>query len=124
MEFDPSTFLLQHRSQRYQQVNMKNLWKERKNVSYPPLGHAHMTVRPVVVHWRLALSVQLVLHWDGFELLRHPPLAHHIPSLRIFDHPINLHLKLLLLGQIDVMRLIWLYWPLQHLRVVQQLLSK
>jgi hypothetical protein len=111
----PSTFPLQHRIQRYKQVNTKNLRKERRIVSYPPLGLADMTVRPVVVHQRLALSVLLVPHWDGFELLGCPPLTYRVTSLKIFNQPINLPLKLLLLGQVDVMRLMWLYHPLQHL---------
>jgi hypothetical protein len=38
-----------------------------------------------------------------------------IPSLQIFDQPINLCLKLLLLGQVDIVRLIWFYRPLQHM---------
>jgi hypothetical protein len=42
-----------------------------------------------------------------------------IPGLRIFDEPINLPLKLLLLGQVDVVRLAGLYRLLHHLRVVQ-----
>jgi hypothetical protein len=40
---------------------MKNLQKERKIVSYPPLGLVDVTVRPVVVHQLIALSVQPVL---------------------------------------------------------------
>jgi hypothetical protein len=56
------------------------------------------------------------------ELLGRPPLAHRIPSLQIFDQLINLPLKLLLHGQVDVMCLIWLYQLLQHLHVVQLML--
>jgi hypothetical protein len=62
MGFDPSTFLLQHRIQRYKQVNTKNLRKERKSVSYQPLGLVDMTVHPVLVHRQLALSVLPVPH--------------------------------------------------------------
>jgi hypothetical protein len=122
--FDPSTFLLQHKIQCYKQVNTKNLWKERKSVSYQPQGwlYRFCYVGSVVVYWWLALSVLSVSHWDGFELLGRPPLANRVPSLRIFDHPINLSLKLLLLGQVDVVSLMWLYQPLQHLWVVQQIL--
>jgi hypothetical protein len=36
---------------------MKNLRKERKSVSYQPLGLADMTVRLIVVHQRFALLV-------------------------------------------------------------------
>jgi hypothetical protein len=115
MGFDPSTFVLQHRIQRYKQVNMKNLRKERKSVSYQPLGLADMTVHPVVVHQWLALSVLSVPLGDGSELRERPPLAHRVPSLRIFDQPINLPLKLLLLGQVDVVCLMWFYRLLQHL---------
>jgi hypothetical protein len=61
MGFDPGTLLLQHRIQYYKQVNMKNLGEERKIVSYPPLGLAYVTIRPVVVHLWLALLVQSVL---------------------------------------------------------------
>jgi hypothetical protein len=122
MGFDRSTFLLQYRIQCYKQVNTKNLKKERKSVSYLPLDLADVTVHPVVVHWRLALSLLSVLQWDGFELLGRPPLAHHVPSLWIFEQPINLPLKLLPLGQVDVVHLIWLYRLLQHLWVVQQML--
>jgi hypothetical protein len=50
MGLDPTTFLLQHRIQRYKQVNMKNLQKQRKSVSYQPLGLVDVTVHPVVVH--------------------------------------------------------------------------
>jgi hypothetical protein len=122
---------------------MKNLRKERKSVSYQPLGLEDVTsslahhvlslqkkYKPMTcsigstcstLRW-LALSVLPVPHWDGFELHGRPPLAHHVPSLWIFDQPINLPLKLLLLGQVDVLRLIWLYRSLQHLRVVQQML--
>jgi hypothetical protein len=50
MDIDPTTFLLQHRIQRYKQVNMKNLRKERKIISYQPMGLADVTVRPIVVH--------------------------------------------------------------------------
>jgi hypothetical protein len=101
---------------------MKNLRKERKSVSYQPLGFADLTARPVVVHWWLALSILSVPQWDGFELLRRPPLTHRVPNLQIFDQPINFPLKLLLLGQVDVMCMIWLYQSLQHLWVVQQML--
>jgi hypothetical protein len=48
MGFDPSTFFLQHRIQRYKQVNTKNLREERKILSYPSLGLADVTIRPVV----------------------------------------------------------------------------
>jgi hypothetical protein len=50
-------FLLQHRSQRYKQVNKKNLREERKIISYPSLGLADVTICPVVVHRLLDLSV-------------------------------------------------------------------
>jgi hypothetical protein len=36
---------------------MKNIWNEKKNVSYQPLGLADMTVHHIVVHHWLALSV-------------------------------------------------------------------
>jgi hypothetical protein len=58
----PNTFLLQHRIQRHKQVNMKNLWKERNIVSYQPLGLMDVTIRPMVLHRRLSLSVLLVSH--------------------------------------------------------------
>jgi hypothetical protein len=45
-----------------------------------------VTARPIVVH-------------------RRPPLAHHVLGLQIFDEPIDLPLKLLLLVQVDVVRL-------------------
>jgi hypothetical protein len=61
IEFDPTTFLLQHIIQCYKQVNTKHLRKERKNVSYQSLGLAGVTIHPIVVHCRLALSVVLVL---------------------------------------------------------------
>jgi hypothetical protein len=54
---DPTTFLLQHRIQRYKQVNMENLGIERKSILYQPLGLADVTVHPIVVHQCLALSV-------------------------------------------------------------------
>jgi hypothetical protein len=57
----PQYFLLQHRIQCYKQINMKNLLEERKIVSYLPLGLVDMTVCPVVVHRRLALSVLPIL---------------------------------------------------------------
>jgi hypothetical protein len=118
MEFDPSTFLLQQRIQCYKQVNVKNIWEERKIISYPPLGLADVIVHPVVVHRQLALSVQPVLHWDGSELWWRPLLGHHVPSLEIFDYPINLPLKLLLLGHVDVLCLMWLDRLRHHLQVV------
>jgi hypothetical protein len=85
MGFDPSTFLLQHRIQCYKQVNMKNLREERKIVSYLPLCLADVTVRPIMVHRQLALSVLSVLLWDGSELCGRSLLAHRVPGLRIFD---------------------------------------
>jgi hypothetical protein len=77
---------------------MKNLWKERKSISYQSLGLAGMTIRPVVVHRCLAPSVVPVPLRGGSELRGRQPLAHHIPGLQIFDEPIELPLKLLLLG--------------------------
>jgi hypothetical protein len=77
---------------------MKHLRKERKNVSYQSLGLAGMTIHPIVVHCRLVLLVVLVLLRDGFELCGRPPLTHRVLGLRIFDEPIDLPLKLLLLG--------------------------
>jgi hypothetical protein len=59
---------------------------------------------------------------DGSELWGRPPLAHRIPSLWIFDQPSNLPLKVLLLGQVDVLHLMCLFRLLHHLGVVQQLL--
>jgi hypothetical protein len=112
---DPSTFLPQHRIQHYKLVNTKNLWKERKNISYQPLGLADVTAHAIVVHRCLALLVVLVPLQEGSELRKHPPLTHHVPGLRIFDEPIDLPLKLLLLGQVDVVHLAGLYWLLQHL---------
>jgi hypothetical protein len=81
-----------------------------------------VTIHPIVVHQLLALSIQSVLLYDGSELRGRPPLAHRIPSLRMFDQPSNLPMKVLLLGQVDVLRLMWLYRLLHHLRVVQRLL--
>jgi hypothetical protein len=98
---------------------MKNLWKERKSLSYQSLNLADVNVCPVVVHRRLAPSVVPVPLYEGYELRGHPPLAHCVLGLRIFDEPIDLPLKLVLLGQVDVMRLTRLYRLLQHLRVVQ-----
>jgi hypothetical protein len=43
--------------QHYTQVNMKNLRKERKSLSYQSLNLADVNVCPVVVHRRLAPSV-------------------------------------------------------------------
>jgi hypothetical protein len=101
---------------------MKNLWKERKSESYQPLGIADMTIRPVVVHHCLALSIVPILLWDGSELRGCPPLAHRIPGLRIFDEPIDFSLKMLLLGQVNLVRLAGLYRLLQHMWIVQQML--
>jgi hypothetical protein len=45
MGFGASTFLLQHRIQRYRQVNTKNLQKERKECIVPPAswsGRCHV----------------------------------------------------------------------------------
>jgi hypothetical protein len=122
MGFDPSTFLLLHIIQCYKQVNTKNIREERKIVSYPPLGPVDVTVCPIVVHRHHALLFQPVLLWYGSKLHGHPPLAHRIPSLWIFDYPINLPLKLLLLSQVDVLCLAWLYQLLHHLQGVQQML--
>jgi hypothetical protein len=119
MGIDPSTFLLQHRIQHYKQVNMKNLWKERKSISYLPLGLAYMTVHPVVVHQCLSLLVVLVSLQEGSELRRWPPLAHRVPGFWIFDEPNDVSLKFLLLGQVDVVRLAGLYRLLWHLWIVQ-----
>jgi hypothetical protein len=57
MGFNPSTFHLHHRIQHYKQVNTKNLRKEKKSVSYQPLGLADVTICPIVVHRWLDLSV-------------------------------------------------------------------
>jgi hypothetical protein len=93
---------------------MKNLWNERKSISYQLLGLMDVTVHPIVVHRRLAPSVVPVLLQEGSELHGCPPLAHRIPSLWIFDESVDLPLKLLLLGQGDVMRLAGLYRLLLH----------
>jgi hypothetical protein len=50
MGLDPNTFLVEHRIQHYKQVNTKNIQKERKSISYQPLGLADVTVRPIVMH--------------------------------------------------------------------------
>jgi hypothetical protein len=61
---------------------MKNLQKERKSVSYQPLGLTNMTVGSVVVHRWLALSVLSVPHQrlalSVLELLWHTQISSKI----------------------------------------------
>jgi hypothetical protein len=111
----PSTFLLQHRIQHYKLDNTKNLRKERNIISYQPLGLADVTVRVIVVHQRLAPSVVPIFLREGSELHGRPPLEHRVPSLRIYDESIDLPLKLLLLGQVEIVHLAGFYRLLQHL---------
>jgi hypothetical protein len=112
-----STFLPQQRIQCYKHIIFKT-YRMRERVSYHPMGLADVIVCAVVVHRCLALSVVPVSLREGSELLERPPLAHGIPVLHIPDESINLPKKLMLLGQVDVMRLVGFYHLLQHLRVV------
>jgi hypothetical protein len=72
----------------------------------------------VAVQAWLAPTVSSVLIRDGSEHGRRPPPTHPIKSHQILHQPVNLTLKVLLLGQVPALRNLGVHTLLQHLSVV------
>jgi hypothetical protein len=85
------------------------------SLSYHPLCLADVSVCAVAVHRVLAHLVLSVLLRHGSKLVGRPIAAKSVPGLRILHQPIDVPLKVLLLGQIDPVDLGGLNLLLQHL---------
>jgi hypothetical protein len=90
------------------------------SLSYHPLHLVDVPVRVVAVHQGLALPV---LFRHGSELVRRPVVVEPVPNLLILNQPVDLPLKVLLLGQIYPVDLGGLHLPLQHLCVKKNYIS-
>jgi hypothetical protein len=83
--------------------------------SYHPLRLTDVSVRVVEVHQLLAHPVLPVSLRHSSKLVRRPIATEPVPDLWIIHQPIDVPLKVLLLGQIDPVDLGGLHLPLQHL---------
>jgi hypothetical protein len=95
---------------------MQKLRIKLMSLSYHPLHLADVSIDTVAVHRGLALPVHPVLLRYGSELVGHLVAAEPVPCLWRLNQPIDLPLKVLLLGQIDHVDLARLHLLLQHLR--------
>jgi hypothetical protein len=80
------------------------------------LSLADVSIHAIVVHRLLTHPVLLVPLQHGSKLVRCPLATKPVVGLRILHQPIDLPLKVLLLGQIDPVDLGGLDLQLQHLR--------
>jgi hypothetical protein len=110
----PSMFPLQHRIKQVSYAKVEN-W------NYEPFLPSSASCGRVYPHCSGALracSIGLCSSArHGSKLIGHPAATELVPSIRRLNQPINLHLKVLLLGQIDPVDLAVLHLPLQHLHV-------
>jgi hypothetical protein len=86
------------------------------SLSYQPLHLADVSVHAVVVHRLLAESVLPVSLKHGSKLVKRPPATEPVSGLRILHQPIDYPLKMLVLGQIDLVDLCGLHLLLELLR--------
>jgi hypothetical protein len=77
-----------------------------------------MPVCTIAVEALLAPPVRLVMIRDGLKLRRRSPPTHPVKSGRIHHQPVNLSLKVLLLGQVEALRSLGVHTLLQHPSVV------
>jgi hypothetical protein len=86
------------------------------SLSYHPLCLVDVSIYAVAVHRLLAHPVLPILLQHGSTLVGRPPAVEPVPGLWIFHQPIDIPLKVLLLGQIDSVDLGGLHLLFQHLR--------
>jgi hypothetical protein len=86
------------------------------SLSYHPLCLVDVSIRAIAVHRLLGHLVLPVSLRHGSKLVGCPKATEPLPSLRILYQLINVTLKVLFLGQIDLIDLGGLHLPLQHLR--------
>jgi hypothetical protein len=75
------------------------------SLSYHPLRLADVSVCAIVVHQLLAHLVPLIPLQHDSKLVGRPIALERVPGLRILHQPIDVSLKVLLLGQIDLVYL-------------------
>jgi hypothetical protein len=85
------------------------------SLSYHPLCLADVSVRAIAMHRFLDHLVMPVLLRHNSKLVERPIAVEPVPSLWILHQPIDVPLKVLLLGQIDPVDMCGLHLPLQHL---------